>query len=456
MASGVSFSLNTGRPLPPITKAGADDGSKSHSNGTKRSHAFLGDESDDDGTPSKQMVTHFDAKGAYNSAKPVKEKAPLIINPQANRDWREASKDARAFKRGQSGAHTQHADSMAKSREEELKRIEDARKPIYGLNLKAQGSSDDAQKNDPHDAGDNRDAGNTKETDGSVVPSKPQTDDERAIESLLGIKAQSDLTIPNMTEDEAFQRDFSEAPPMATLEQYAATPVEEFGAALLRGMGWKDGQGIGNQSGQKVKKAQVPERRPALLGIGAKQEAAVQEELGSWGRGAKKGKPDRVYNPVVMRNKITGEEVTEEELQAKLERQNAPDDGSVIESQRDERRSRRNEYSSDEDDRRRRERRRDRDREDERDRKRDKDSGRDRYRDRERQRSDYDSDRKSKGSRDEPDSKDRDYYRENRDSDKDRDRYKERRRDHRGDDRRRSHREGRHERDRDYDGRRRR
>lgn len=38
---------------------------------------------------------------------------------------------------------------------------------------------------------------------------------------------------------EAFQKNLDELPDEASLEDYANVPVEEFGAALLRGMGWK-------------------------------------------------------------------------------------------------------------------------------------------------------------------------------------------------------------------------
>ena len=37
---------------------------------------------------------------------------------------------------------------------------------------------------------------------------------------------------------EAFQKNLEELPDEATLEDYEKVPVEEFGAALLRGMGW--------------------------------------------------------------------------------------------------------------------------------------------------------------------------------------------------------------------------
>ena len=57
--------------------------------------------------------------------------------------------------------------------------------------------------------------------------------------------------------------DFEELPDPASLEDYARVPVAQFGAALLRGMGW-DG---------KEDKPYLPEARPSLLGIGAKEQA---------------------------------------------------------------------------------------------------------------------------------------------------------------------------------------
>lgn len=51
------------------------------------------------------------------------------------------------------------------------------------------------------------------------------------------------------------------------LQEYEALPVEEFGKALLRGLGWSDGQGVGRKR-QVVEPKQVI-RRPDRLGLGA-------------------------------------------------------------------------------------------------------------------------------------------------------------------------------------------
>lgn len=149
-----------------------------------------------------------------------------------------------------------------------------------------------------------------------------KTEDEEAMDALLGRTKKSELMIPALTEEDAFQNDVTEAPEMATLEDYARVPVEQFGAAMLRGMGWKDGDGIGLNKGAKQEKAKIPERRPALLGIGAKEEAAVAQEMGTWGKAArgKGGKEPVVYNPILLRDKKTGEMFTEEEALKRRER----------------------------------------------------------------------------------------------------------------------------------------
>lgn len=56
---------------------------------------------------------------------------------------------------------------------------------------------------------------------------------------------QSHLTITTIDESTAFRNDVANRPDETTMEDYERMPVEHFGAALLRGMGWSEGQGIG-------------------------------------------------------------------------------------------------------------------------------------------------------------------------------------------------------------------
>jgi G patch domain/KOW motif-containing protein len=69
-------------------------------------------------------------------------------------------------------------------------------------------------------------------------------------------------------ESDKFKHDMNLRPDEASLEDYERVPIEAFGAALLRGMGWKEGQVVGkNKSGILEPILQKP--RPHLLGLGA-------------------------------------------------------------------------------------------------------------------------------------------------------------------------------------------
>lgn len=75
---------------------------------------------------------------------------------------------------------------------------------------------------------------------------------------------------PPLPQDEAAQlkEDLASLPPEATLEAYEAMPVESFGEALLRGMGWVEGKAIGRMHREEVEARELL-RRPTRLGLGA-------------------------------------------------------------------------------------------------------------------------------------------------------------------------------------------
>ncbi|KAL1619972.1 DNA primase large subunit Spp2 [Neofusicoccum ribis] len=302
-------------PGPP-TKISLSLGSKKAApqNTKKRPHSTLHDSDDEDATaPQPQEVSHFDASagGAIDASAPKADRGPLIIPKQGNRDWRAESQ---ARKRQKSQLPTRpgangHNNGDTDAFEEE--------KPVFGLQIvkRAEDADGDAEVADA-----------TAEAETAAPAAPPKTEDQLALEALLGGDVQSSLVVPVAeNEEEAFARDYQLAPDVATLEDYEAVPVEQFGAAMLRGMGWKEGEAIGRRKGQKAVQPRVVERRPALLGIGAKPDAAIAEELGAWGKGGGKGKrkQEQSYNPVMLKNKKTGEQLTEEELKQRMADQEA-------------------------------------------------------------------------------------------------------------------------------------
>lgn len=79
--------------------------------------------------------------------------------------------------------------------------------------------------------------------------------------------------------------DVSLRPEESKLEDYERVPVEQFGMAMMRGMGWKEGDGIGNNNKKCVEPIEA-QRRPKGLGLGAdasalkkNQEKAKEEKL---------------------------------------------------------------------------------------------------------------------------------------------------------------------------------
>ncbi|GFU57813.1 g-patch domain and KOW motifs-containing protein [Nephila pilipes] len=62
--------------------------------------------------------------------------------------------------------------------------------------------------------------------------------------------------------------DVSLRPEESKLEDYERVPVEQFGMAMMRGMGWKEGDGIGNNNKKCIEPIEA-QRRPKGLGLGA-------------------------------------------------------------------------------------------------------------------------------------------------------------------------------------------
>lgn len=141
------------------------------------------------------------------------------------------------------------------------------------------------------------------------VKKEDETEDTRALRAILASATSGDdpnephidaipLAAPVPSEDDVYKQDVVELPESASLEDYERVPVSQFGAALLRGMGWKEGMAASRKNRGPVE-PYLPQSRPALLGIGAKEREVFDD--GSKKKG--KGRPERRYVPVVKREK---------------------------------------------------------------------------------------------------------------------------------------------------------
>lgn len=86
-------------------------------------------------------------------------------------------------------------------------------------------------------------------------------------------------------------------PETTTEEEYEAVPVEDFGKAMLRGMGWDSDE---EDDSKEQKKVKLPheEARPLFMGIGAKAHSKGRESSHT---------PDDSFLPIVRVNNRSGE-----------------------------------------------------------------------------------------------------------------------------------------------------
>lgn len=274
-------------------------------------------------------MSGFDQSGAVITNGRKEEKALLVIQAEKNRDWREESRKKRRKNLLPADVQAARSGTYAELEAAQVERDEVSRQS--GISF--------AQKDQDGDT--TMAEGQTSQRAPAQAARAPKTEDEEAMEALLGGEKKSNLVIPisednrddykledsafedYANEEDRFKADVASRPDVSTLDEYAAVPVEGFGAAMMRGMsGWKDGDPVGKRrtQGATSDKPRIVERRPAFLGIGAKEvpNGIGDEELGAWGKGAKgKRKTDLTYNPVILKNSVTGEMLTEEELEKK-------------------------------------------------------------------------------------------------------------------------------------------
>lgn len=258
--------------------------------GKRPRSSFAHDEDSEDsdyGTSARrgkyEAVTGFADGGVIKEGDEKKLKVPLVIPKQENRDWKGEARDRK--ERGDTGGATRGRNLLpeeeqkrraGEGKEEDVDIVNGSDEGIkWGLTVKIK------VKEEVDD-----DKGAIEPT--ITVEEKPKlkTEDELAVEALMGIDSKRngpDLVIASVdgngtgselvTEEDAYRKAIASAPDASTLEDYEAVPVEEFGAALLRGMGW---DGKERKGGRKEVK-----RRQNLLGLGAK-ELKDAEELGAW------------------------------------------------------------------------------------------------------------------------------------------------------------------------------
>lgn len=222
-----------------------------------------------------QLVTGFDKFGVERadgrSRKPKKEE-PLVISALKNKDWRAIARKRRGLKyvpeSSQAGTGADGSVGGLGTRE-----TINTGPVVSGLQIRR------------------REEIVKEEEDGDVVMQEVmvkeevvETDEQKALRALLA-EANGDVqSVPTIhaiptpvSEADALKQDIDELPESASLDDYERVPISQFGAAMLRGMGWKEGQAASRKQGKGMVEPYLPAARPALLGIGAKEQEVFDD-----------------------------------------------------------------------------------------------------------------------------------------------------------------------------------
>jgi hypothetical protein len=338
MSSNVSFTIRRPTPVSRATSSGPDSdqgslfkvplpppptrGSPLVRSQTSSPHPpeseRIDNSSDEDSASEDELVTGFDKFGVQRCVSFVpqgtqcfqlttvlsairlngkkKINKPLVIPALKNKDWREVARKRRNATQyvPPSAAAVTGADGSVGGLG--TKDTINSGPILSGLQIKNRVASV-AQHEDIVEE--------TTEVAMQVV--EEETEDQKALRAILAEATGEtqhegpilDIIPTPISETDALKQDVEELPDVATLEDYARVPVSQFGAALMRGMGWKEGTAASRKPGKGLVEPYLPSARPALLGIGAKE----QEVFDDGSKNNKRKRPERKYMPVVKQDR---------------------------------------------------------------------------------------------------------------------------------------------------------
>ncbi|KAL7626007.1 hypothetical protein AAE478_002776 [Parahypoxylon ruwenzoriense] len=202
--------------------------------------------------------------------------APYVITGHKNRDWKAELKAQKASKQAMP-----NRDLARSSNSPETDPADQDKEIKWGLTITTKLAHDETEPSDEtvpeQQMSAVADSDTTTRRDDT---SNSKNEDDDAIDALLGKKRKfaKDLIIEGASrrstsaapaEQDAYRRRVEDAAEISTIEEYEQIPEGEFGAAMLRGMGWN-----GEERGSKPKEAK---RRPHLMGLGSKEDEEIRK-----------------------------------------------------------------------------------------------------------------------------------------------------------------------------------
>ncbi|KAF8592340.1 hypothetical protein K439DRAFT_1400067, partial [Ramaria rubella] len=305
MSSKVSFTIR-----PPTSSRSSVQTTNFPREYTRRSTSFTphaadsSDEDEQDGAI--EAVTGFDQSGAQRCVELLHTKpepdGPLVIPALANRDWRAVARirkqifipDGSATSRGKDGSQGglgtrdsinsgPQVAGLVRRKQQESAAVSEGIVNVESQEVSLEEVLETAEENEDELARRALLATATGDEDGNgfIIDAIPVTSNNYA----------------PLDEIDAYKQDVVTRPDSATLADYERVPVSQFGAALLRGMGWKEGTAA-SRTRRGLVEPWLPTSRPALLGIGAKERPA--EDIPTTGKGGFTSKrPEKRYVPLV-------------------------------------------------------------------------------------------------------------------------------------------------------------
>jgi G patch domain/KOW motif-containing protein len=139
--------------------------------------------------------------------------------------------------------------------------------------------------------------------------------------AVRGAGAENSFIGKSLAEKElqAFKEDVEDLPEQSTLDDYDSMPIEDFGAAMLRGMGWEEGKPVGRNATGLVSAVEfVP--RSGRLGLGATGAPPLRNDK----KHIKPGESRQVPAEMVLAEGPEGKSRNVRSLDEKLVKKEAP------------------------------------------------------------------------------------------------------------------------------------
>eukprot|EP00043_Microstomoeca_roanoka_P004503 m.50099 g.50099 ORF g.50099 m.50099 type:complete len:585 (+) comp12524_c0_seq1:76-1830(+) len=225
---------------------------------------------DDAGTAEKGKVEFLNRFEDTTPLAEKKEEKPVLVIPlrQVN-DWKDPTALASSTTSSSSTDREPQTETPLTA-EEQLRQALLAQK-------KASGEDGSESRNQAASEGEKRTLTLEQRAIDAILSSKNenQKTEIEAIPLLMQNRAPGTEQAAN--EEEKFKMDVAQRPDECSLEDYDRVPVDQFGAAMLRGMGWKEGEPIGGKFKGLVEPIEyVP--RMNRLGLGATRDLELKPD----------------------------------------------------------------------------------------------------------------------------------------------------------------------------------